>query len=202
MRPLVVLLTSALFWTAPAYADPETAIFIGAGYLLNDESRYAPDAGSTNYPDGLLHLRLDEGLHISFSLSPRWRVGGLMGFQIGVDGGTTTPDSSSRSNPPQDPVPEQKPGDFFLISVPLAVYAQYGTSPYCAVGAGYIVPVVHRTGSDDAHGFFQGVRFGWNDWYLSLDAIYQSGFTKSPTVKLGIGYEGFLHLLNQSLNPS
>jgi len=44
--------------------------------------------------------------------------------------------------------------------------------------------------------------FGWNDWYLSLDAIYQSGFTKSPTVKWGIGYEGFLHLLNQIMNPS
>jgi hypothetical protein len=182
MRAFLILLTVLL--AAPLSADPELVVFTGLGYLLNDAAFYPPQLVNTDFPSGLLHLRVDEGLRVNYSLTPRWRVGAQAGFAMIAGSG-----SSSSGEVP-----------FAAVSIPVEVSAQYGQSPYIAVVAGYLGQLsLEPRNVTDATGFLQGLRLGWADWYCSVEAVYHVGLIASPTVRIIVGYEGWVQLITSRL---
>ena len=189
--PRGIRLASLVGWFClaqnPLWADGfEFSAYTGLGYLFNDASSYRVDFGDGFDPEALLHVRVDEGLRVAFPVSGRWRLGFQAGF-CGIGG------FAGKS-------PDGSPG-FALISIPVEVYAQYGESPSVAVLAGYSASLdLEPYSGTDAGGIMQGVRLGWRDWYCQFDLLYDLGNFGSPTVKLIVGYDGWLKLLNRVLN--
>jgi len=161
----------------------DAGVYLGLEYYLNDSSVYPSKIYESDYPSLILPLRGALGGYGSMKLSESWRLGGRIQL-TSLSGDGVLPNG----------------GRVYLssFSLPVIMYAAFGNSPYIAGSIGYSFGFSSgaSTNIGESSGFIEGLRLGWEGFYLSADAIVSGQSPKAPEYRIGIGYENFVQLID------